>query len=136
LQAEANGFSFNMGRTSYSDTTMFMVCEAFEDLQQEVKGLAWKDKVEEAVARSEGKAKALIEGAAATLKKKPKKLPLLKEAKEALKERKEKIHHMELVFDMKNAKEKDKQKVIWEFLLNMVNPFFPFQNQPLENASR
>jgi hypothetical protein len=42
---------------------------------------------------------------------------------------------MELVLDMGNAKEKDKQKVIRELLSNMVDPLFPFQNQPLENAS-
>jgi hypothetical protein len=41
---------------------------------------------------------------------------------------------MELVLDMRNAKEKDKQKVIREFLSNIVDPLFPFQNQPLENA--
>jgi hypothetical protein len=57
-----------------------------------------------------------------------------KEAREELEEQKEKIKQMELVLDMRNAKEKDKQKVIREFLSNIVDPLFPFQNQPLENA--
>jgi hypothetical protein len=51
-----------------------------------------------------------------------------KEAREELEERKEKIKQMELVLDMRHAKEKDKQKVIWEFLSNMVDPLFAFQN--------
>jgi hypothetical protein len=59
-----------------------------------------------------------------------------KEAREELEERKEKIKQMELVLDMTHAKENDKRKVFREFLSNMVDPLFPFQNQPLENASK
>jgi hypothetical protein len=70
LNAEANGFSFNMGRTSHSDATALMVCEAFEDLLLEVAGLTRQEKVQEATPRSKGKAKALTEGAALTPKKK------------------------------------------------------------------
>jgi hypothetical protein len=137
LQAEANGFSFNMGRTSYSDATTLMVCEAFEDLLLEVAGLSRQENVEEAARRSKGKgkAKALIERVASTPKKKSERSTMSKEAREELEERKEKIKQMELVLDMRNAKEKDKQKVIREFLSNMVDPLFPFQNQPLGNAS-
>jgi GTP-binding protein EngB required for normal cell division len=75
-----------------------------------------------------GKAKALTEGAALTRRKKSEKSILSKEAREELEERKEKIKQMELVLDMRHEKEKDKQKVIWEFLSNMVDPLFPFQN--------
>jgi hypothetical protein len=48
LEAEANGFSFNMERTSHSDATALMVCEAFEDLLLEVAGLSRQENVEEA----------------------------------------------------------------------------------------
>jgi hypothetical protein len=113
-----------------------VVCEAFEDLLQKVAGLARQDKVQEAAVQSKGKAKAVTEGAASTPKKKSEKSTMSKEAREELEERKEKIKWMELVLDMRNAKEKDKQKFIREFLLNMVDPLFPFQNQPLKNASR
>jgi hypothetical protein len=133
LQAEANGFSFNMERTSHSDAIALMVCEAFEDLLLEVAGLTRQENVEDAARRS--KAKALTEGAASTPKKKSEKSTMSKEAREELEERKEKIKQMELVLDMRNAKEKDKQKVIRDFLSNMVDLLFPFQNQPLENAS-
>jgi hypothetical protein len=51
-----------------------------------------------------------------------------KEAREELEEWKEKIKQMELVLDMRHAKKNDKQKVIREFLSNMVDPLFPFQN--------
>jgi hypothetical protein len=124
LQAEANGFSFNMERTSHSDAIALMVCEAFEDLLLEVAGLTRQENVEDAARRS--KAKALTEGAASTPKKKSEKSTMSKEAREELEERKEKIKQMELVLDMRNAKEKDKQKVIREFLSNMVDPLFPF----------
>jgi hypothetical protein len=124
-----------MGRTSHSDATTLMVCEAFEDLLLEVAGLIHQEKVQEAAPRSKGKAKAFTEGAASTPKKKSEKSTMSKEARKELEERKEKIKQMELVLDMRNAKEKDKQKVIREFLSNMVDPLFPFQNQLLENAS-
>jgi uncharacterized protein (DUF1919 family) len=63
------------------------------------------------------------------------KTSISKEAKEAMDERKAKIQRMELVFDMKHAKDNEKQSVIQDFLTNMVDPLFPFKNQPLENAS-
>jgi hypothetical protein len=78
--------------------------------------------------KEKGKAKALTEGAASTPKNKSERSTMSKEAREELEERKEKIKQMELVLDMRNAKEKDKQKVIREFLSNMVDPLFPFQN--------
>jgi hypothetical protein len=93
LQVEANGFSFNMGRTSHSDAIALMVCEAFEDLLLEVAGLSRQENVEEAACQSKGKgkAKALTEGAASTPKKKSKKSTMSKEAREELEEQKEKI---------------------------------------------
>jgi hypothetical protein len=42
LQAEVNGFSFNMGRISHSDDRTLMVCKAFKDLLQEVAGMVCK----------------------------------------------------------------------------------------------
>jgi hypothetical protein len=69
-----------------------------------------------------------------TLKKKSEKSTMSKEARDELEEWKEKIKQMELVLDMRHAKEKDKKKVIREFLSNIVDPLFPFQNQPLDNA--
>jgi hypothetical protein len=88
-----------------------MVCEAFEDLLLEVAGLTRHGNVEDAARRSKGKAKAkaFTEEAASIPKKKSEKSTMSKEAREELEERKEKIKQMELVLDMRNAKEKDKQ---------------------------